>query len=305
MTSILENQIIAVNAAPNQTLEVYYQDEVDLQIDVALMYIKSGEKEIADYVENEVKPELDKSVLSAAQSASEALTSETAAKASETAALGSASSAAESESEAKASATDALESATNAANSSMAAASSATAAAASAAEAYGSETAAKASETAAASSAAAAEEWYQKMGSVYRVKGSVDNYASLPANPEIGDVYNLNDTGANYVWNGSEWDKLSETVDLTSYRTAADQDVIDAGKQPNLVSGVNIKTVNGENLLGGGNVNISGLPDGGNTGDVLMKTDSGAEWGGTTNHVVVDTLPETPLANTFYYIPEV
>lgn len=63
------------------------------------------------------------------------------------------------------------------------------------------------------------------IGSVYRVKGSVANYEVLPKdNVTIGDVYNLEDTGANYVATSTtpDWDKLSETVDLSGYLTKTD-----------------------------------------------------------------------------------
>lgn len=74
-----------------------------------------------------------------------------------------------------------------------------------------------------------AEELDQKIntaiGSVYKVKGSVANYEALPKdNVTIGDVYNLEDTGANYVATSTtpDWDKLSETVDLSGYLTKTD-----------------------------------------------------------------------------------
>lgn len=63
------------------------------------------------------------------------------------------------------------------------------------------------------------------VGSVYRVKGSVSNYNALPTKDvSIGDVYNLEDTGANYVATSTtpDWDKLSETVDLSGYLTKTD-----------------------------------------------------------------------------------
>lgn len=63
------------------------------------------------------------------------------------------------------------------------------------------------------------------IGSVYKVKGSVANYNALPKdNVTIGDVYNLEDTGANYVATSTtpDWDKLSETVDLSGYLTKTD-----------------------------------------------------------------------------------
>ena len=63
-----------------------------------------------------------------------------------------------------------------------------------------------------------------KVSSVYRVKGSVASYANLPTvDVTIGDVYNVNDTGANYVATSTTptWDKLSKTVDLSGYATTA------------------------------------------------------------------------------------
>lgn len=49
--------IIDVNIG-DQVLEVFWQDEVELNLDMDLMYIKSGQKEIQDYVDNVSKPEI-------------------------------------------------------------------------------------------------------------------------------------------------------------------------------------------------------------------------------------------------------
>ena len=65
------------------------------------------------------------------------------------------------------------------------------------------------------------------IASVYRVKGTVANYAALPTTDVVvGDVYNLEDTGANYVATSTTptWDKLSETVDLSAYSTTVQND---------------------------------------------------------------------------------
>lgn len=51
----------------------------------------------------------------------------------------------------------------------------------------------------------------QTLGTLYTLKGSVDDYDSLPAEVEAGWVYNAKDTGDNYVWTGTEWDKLGGT----------------------------------------------------------------------------------------------
>lgn len=56
-----------------------------------------------------------------------------------------------------------------------------------------------------------------KVSSVYKYKGSVANQAALPQSPEIGDVYNLEDTGMNVAWDGTKWDNLGITIDLSGY----------------------------------------------------------------------------------------
>lgn len=54
---------------------------------------------------------------------------------------------------------------------------------------------------------------------VYRYKGTVASYSLLPSHGDKnGDVYNVSDTGANYAWTGSGWDKLSENTDLFASR---------------------------------------------------------------------------------------
>lgn len=64
------------------------------------------------------------------------------------------------------------------------------------------------------------EEIDAKLTSLYRFKGTVANYESLPtANLVVGDVYNVEETGANYAWDGTTWDKLGENIDLTPYAT--------------------------------------------------------------------------------------
>lgn len=67
-----------------------------------------------------------------------------------------------------------------------------------------------------------------KVSSVYRV---------------IGDVYNVNDTGANYVATSTTptWDKLSETVDLSGYATTAAMNSA-LGNKVDKISGKSLST---------------------------------------------------------------
>ena len=67
------------------------------------------------------------------------------------------------------------------------------------------------------------QEVSSKISAVYRFKGSVASYNALPVyDREIGDVWNVLDTGANYAWTSEGWDKLSENFDLSAYALKED-----------------------------------------------------------------------------------
>lgn len=66
----------------------------------------------------------------------------------------------------------------------------------------------------------------QAITSAYKYKGSVASYENLPSSGQtVGDVYNVEaahgttPAGTNYAWNGTAWDALAGSVDLSSYAT--------------------------------------------------------------------------------------
>ena len=61
------------------------------------------------------------------------------------------------------------------------------------------------------------------VSAVYKYKGSVANQSALPSDPKpaTGDVYNVEDTGMNYAWNGTSWDALGTVTTLTSLGVTA------------------------------------------------------------------------------------
>lgn len=67
------------------------------------------------------------------------------------------------------------------------------------------------------SAAIRAEKAAEAVKRVMEYKGSVATFEDLPFDSQIGDVWNVSDTGANYSWDGEKWDKFSEIVDLTEY----------------------------------------------------------------------------------------
>ena len=59
------------------------------------------------------------------------------------------------------------------------------------------------------------------LSAVYRYKGSVTNYASLPAaGNEEGDVWNVESSGMNYAWTGEGWDALGQVFEIESITNA-------------------------------------------------------------------------------------
>ena len=69
-----------------------------------------------------------------------------------------------------------------------------------------------------------------ELASLYRFRGSVTNFASLPAEGSAaGDVWNVESTGMNYAWTGEDWDALGESFEIESI-TNAEIDAIVGGE---------------------------------------------------------------------------
>lgn len=58
-----------------------------------------------------------------------------------------------------------------------------------------------------------------KLTAVYTYKGSVASEEELPQEHAVGDVWNIESTGANVAWDGEKWDNLGATIDLSGYAT--------------------------------------------------------------------------------------
>ena len=75
------------------------------------------------------------------------------------------------------------------------------------------------------------------ISNVYKFKGTKTNYADLPTTNRVtGDVWNITNAdaehgikaGDNVAWNGTAWDNLSGTVDLSAYATTTTTDAMSA-----------------------------------------------------------------------------
>ena len=88
-------------------------------------------------------------------------------------------------------------------------------------------------------------ELQEKAAIAYHFKGSKPTFNDLPTTGnEVGDVWDVQDTGANYGWTGTEWDELGPIADLepyltkeeaaTIYSTKTETDALLASKQDTL-----------------------------------------------------------------------
>lgn len=101
----------------------------------------------------------------------------------------------------------------------------------------------------------------------------------------------------------------AEIPDVSGLATKTEVTTGLAGKQDTLVSGTNIKTINGTSVLGSGDVSIEGVPDttGASSGDVLTFDGTDVGWaagGGSapTNMVTTDTAQTITGTKTMQYL---
>lgn len=64
--------------------------------------------------------------------------------------------------------------------------------------------------------------------SLYRFRGSVENFASLPKDGnETGDVWDVKTNGMNYAWTGTGWDALGQAFEVESISNAEINEILD------------------------------------------------------------------------------
>src|SRR6478609_8933565 len=81
-------------------------------------------------------------------------------------------------------------------------------------------------------------------------KGSVANYAALPSvGLTVGDLYNVTDTGHNYVWSGAFWDDLGPAVDISGKEDVINKVSVIAGNESDIVKYPNTKAVSDADIL--------------------------------------------------------
>lgn len=77
-----------------------------------------------------------------------------------------------------------------------------------------------------------------KVAGAYKYKGSVATVADLPSSGnEAGDVYDVQETGMNYAWNGSSWDAMGQLIDTSLLWAKSELTAITTAEIDTIVNG--------------------------------------------------------------------
>ena len=95
-----------------------------------------------------------------------------------------------------------------------------------------------------------------KIDNIFTYKGSVASFENLPQVKDVGDVYNVETAftigdkeypaGTNVAWNGSDWDPLAGSVDLSTYASKEEVAGVRATANSNAENIQNLSTSLGE-----------------------------------------------------------
>lgn len=139
----------------------------------------------------------------------------------------------------------------------------------------------------------------EKQASAMEYKGSVASYENLPTTGNNkGDVWNVNDTGNNYAWDGSAWDSLGGTVDFSNIVTLTGTQTIDGIKAftekitGNIDTADRLKTARNISISGAGiNTSTASFNGSGNVSVVLdvITQDQGDNSNNPATTAYVDT----------------
>ena len=67
------------------------------------------------------------------------------------------------------------------------------------------------------------------LSSVFRYAGQVNSVDDLPSDAQPGDVYDVKDSGANYVWSGTSWDNLGGIMSVDASPTHGSTNPVASG----------------------------------------------------------------------------
>ena len=122
------------------------------------------------------------------------------------------------------------------------------------------------------------------LSSVFRYAGQVNSVDDLPSDAQPGDVYDVKDSGANYVWSGTSWDNLGGIMSVDSAPTQGSTNPVASGGvydaiQAQKLSGDGITVTTADNVIMAQDIAIGGDTSDlasarGQIGDIPLKSET-------------------------------
>ena len=76
------------------------------------------------------------------------------------------------------------------------------------------------------------------VASAYKYKGSVATVSALPSvGNTVGDVYDVQENGSNYAWDGTKWDALGQIIDTSTLWSKSEMTAITTGDIDTIIAG--------------------------------------------------------------------
>lgn len=76
------------------------------------------------------------------------------------------------------------------------------------------------------------------VASAYKYKGSVATVSALPSTGNtVGDVYDVQENGSNYAWDGTKWDALGQIIDTSALWSKSEMTAITTGDIDTIIAG--------------------------------------------------------------------
>lgn len=141
------------------------------------------------------------------------------------------------------------------------------------------------------------------LSSVFRYAGQVNSVDDLPSDAQPGDVYDVKDSGANYVWSGTSWDNLGGIMSVDAAPTQGSTNPVASGGVYDAIQDVKLygdgttvtvadNTITAKDIAIGGDTSdltsargiFNAIPTGGVDCNTLIKQGVySVNWTGTTN----------------------
>lgn len=141
------------------------------------------------------------------------------------------------------------------------------------------------------------------LSSVFRYAGQVNSVDDLPSDAQPGDVYDVKDSGANYVWSGTSWDNLGGIMSVDTAPTQGSTNPVASGGVYDAIQDTKLNGDGTTVTVASNTITAKDIAIGGDTGDLasasgLLGTCKYIPGSSTTFNIDTDVFDEVLVSST-------